>query len=157
MHLYLYVRGKFEQVELWKSLVQGYYFKWRRFNNKTKEEEIKLVQMALRPSVLGACELVFPKEALPAVCAFLGIRGNESYGFGKIGRKTRHAFLRKIFGAKKIPKKILKEAEKIPSALFTEEYEIGVANCQIPGAALHPIGIKEDEIGVMGDYTQEML
>ena len=157
MHLYFFVRGKFEQIELWKSHAQSTYWKWRRINNKTGKEETKIVQGALRPSVLGAYEYIFPKEALAEVCSFFGIRANENYGFGKFGLYTRHFALRKIFGCKKIPKAILKKAEEIPESFTTEEFERGSANCIIPGVALHVIGIKEDEEGVIGDYTQEKL
>lgn len=157
MHLYLYPRGKFEQIELWKTHAQSSYWKFRRTNNKTEKEEIILVQGALRPSVLGAMEFVFPKEALAEVCSFFGIKKNESYGFNKIGLYTRHFSMRRIFGCKKIPKKILKEAEQIPDSFSTEEFERASANCIIPGIGLHVIGIKDDVMGVMGDYTQEML
>lgn len=159
MHLYIFVRGKFEQVELWKSLVQSAFWKWRRINQKTDKEEITLVQGALRPSVFGAYEYVFPKEALAEVCSFLGITANESYGFGKIGLYGRHLALRKIFGAKKIPKKILEEAKTIPETFTMKEFERGVANCIIPGVAIHVIGIKKDVSRVMKgtDYYQEML
>jgi hypothetical protein len=159
MHLYLFVRGKFTQVEEWKAHAQTAYWKWRRINNKTGKEEMMLVQGALRPSVLGAYEYVFPKEALAEVCSFFGIRSNESYGFGKIGLETRHLFLRKIFGAKKIPKEILKEAEKIPPTFTTEEFERGCSNCIIPGVALHVIGIKDDDYRYFeeSDYTHEAL
>jgi len=157
MHLYLYPRGKFEQVELWKVHAQAAYWKFRRINNKTNKEETILVQGALRPSVLGAYEYIFPKEALAEVCSFFGIKENKQYGFGKIGLNTRHFAMRKIFGVKKIPKKILKEAEKIPSSFSTEEFERASANCIIPGVSLHVIGIKKDKMGKMGDYTQELL
>jgi len=157
MHLYLYVRGKFEQVELWKAHAQSAYWKFRKLNNKTKEIETILVQGNLRPSVLGAYEYVFPKEALAEVCSFFGIDKNPPYGFGTIGLHSRHFCLRKIFGAKKIPKKVLEEAKKIPPSFSTEEFERGGANCIIPGIGVHCIGIKDDKIGEMGDYTQEML
>ena len=153
----LYVRGKFEQVEVWKAHAQASYWKFRRINNKTGKEEIILVQGALRPSVLGAMEFVFPKEALAEVCSFFGITRNKSYGFGRLGLSIRHAGLRKIFGCKKIPNKILKEAKEIPPTFSTEEFERGCSNCIIPGVSLHVIGIKEDVMGEMGDYTQEML
>lgn len=146
MHLYFYIRGKFEQVELWKAHAQSAYWKWRRINNKTGKEEITMVQGGLRPSVLGAYEYVFPKEALAEVCSFFGIKSNKSYGFGTIGLNTRHFSLRKIFGCKKIPIKILKEAEKIPPTFTTEEFERCGNNCIIPGIAFHPIGIKEDKM-----------
>lgn len=157
MHLYLFARGKFEQVELWKAHAQASYWKWRRFNVKTEKEEISLVQGALRPSVLGAYEFVFPKEALAEVCAFFGITKNENYGFGKIGLHTRHFALRKIFGAKKIPKKILEKAATIPNCFNTEEFERGAGNCIIPGVGIHVIGIKEDKYALMGDYMQEWI
>jgi hypothetical protein len=157
MHLYLYARGKFEQVELWKCHAQVAYWKFRRINNKTKKEETILVQGALRPSVFGAFEYIFPKEALAEVCSFFGISKNEQYGFGTIGLHTRHFALRKIFGAKKIPEKILKKSKIISPTFTTEEFERGVSNCIIPGVSLHVIGIKEDGIGIIGDYTQELL
>lgn len=145
MHLYLFVRGKFEQVELWKSHAQAAYWKWRRIDLKTGKEEMKLLQGALRPSVLGAYEYIFPEESLAEVCAFFGITTNESYGFDKIGLYTRHFCMRKIFGCKKIPQDILKKAATLPDNFTTEEFERGVASCKIPGVAIHVIGIKEDE------------
>jgi hypothetical protein len=145
MHLYLFARGKFEQVEQWKAHAQCAYWKFRRINLKTKKQETIIVQGALRPSVLGTYEYVFPEESLAEVCAFFGITKNESYGFNKIGLYTRHFCLRKIFGCKKIPKKILEKAKKIPSTFTTAEFERGCSNCIIPGVSLHAIGIKEDE------------
>ena len=157
MHLYLFVRGKFTQVEEWKAHAQTAYWKWRRINNKTGKEEMMLVQGALRPSVLGAYEYVFPKEALAEVCTFFGITANTQYGFKRFGLNTRHFALRKIFGCKKIPQDILDKASKIPSTFSSVEFERGVSNCIIPGVVLHVIGIKDDKIGVMGDYTQELI
>jgi hypothetical protein len=157
MHLYLFVRGKFEQVELWKSHAQASYWKFRRINNTTKQEETILVQGGLRPSIFGAYEFIFPKEALAEVCSFFGIFTNESYGFGKLGLYSRHFCLRKIFGAKKIPKDILKRAKEIPDSFTTAEFERGASNCIIPGVALHVIGIKDDVIGEMAGYTYELL
>jgi hypothetical protein len=159
MHLYFFVRGKFEQIELWKCHAQTAYWKWRRLNNKTGKEELTLVQGALRPSILGAYEYVFPREALPEVCSFFGIKSNISYGFGKIGLETRHFALRKIFGCKKIPESILKKSLKIPDSFTTNEFEHGVSNCKIPGVALHVIGIKEDKYQNFKEwgYTQEAL
>jgi hypothetical protein len=159
MHLYFFVRGKFTQVEEWKCHAQTAYWKWRRINNKTGKEEVILVQGALRPSVLGAYEYVFPKEALAEVCSFFGIKSNASYGFGKIGLETRHFVLRRIFGAKKIPTKILKEAEKIPPTFTTAEFERGCSNCIIDGVGVHVIGIKEDDYRLFknSNYIQEAL
>lgn len=157
MHLYLFVRGKFEQVEQWKCHAQAAYWKFRRKDKNTGEDKTTLLQGALRPSVLGAYEYVFPKEALAEVCSFFGITKNQQYGFGKLGLYTRHFSLRKIFGCKKIPKKILKEAAEIPHFFLTEEFERGVSNCKIPGVAVHVIGIKEDKMGEIGDFYQELV
>lgn len=144
MHLYFFVRGKFEQVEQWKSHAQSAYWKWRRINLETNKEETILVQGALRPSVLGAYEYVFPEESLAEVCAFFGITTNELYGFNKIGLYTRHFCLRKIFGCKRIPKKILEKAKALPPTFSTEQFERGCSSCIIPGVPLHVIGIKKD-------------
>lgn len=157
MHLYLYVRGKFEQLELWKCHAQTSYWKFRRMNNKTGKEETIMVQGALRPSILGAYEFVFPKEALAEVCSFFGIMRNTQYGFGRLGLTMRHFAMRKVFGCKKIPEKILKAAEKIPPTFTTAEFERGASDCKIPGVAVHVIGIKEDRMDDLGDYHQEML
>jgi hypothetical protein len=157
MHLYLFARGKFEQVEQWKAHAQAAYWKWRRINQETGKEETTLVQGALRPSVFGAYEYVFPKEALAEVCSFFGIESNLSYGFGNLGLKSRHFGLRKAFGCKKIPNKILEEAKLIPDSFSTAEFERGVSNCKIPGVAIHVIGIKEDKFDIMGNYFQEFL
>jgi len=157
MHLYLYARGKFEQVELWKTHVQAAYWKLRKINNKTNKEEVVIVQGALRQSVLGAFEYVFPKEALAEVCSFFGIYKNESYGFKGLGLYSRHSVMRKIFGCRKIPNKILKEAVKIPPTFTTEEFERGVSNCILPGVAIHVIGIKKDKMGEIAGYTHELL
>lgn len=158
MHLYLFARGKFEQVEVWKSMVQAAFWKWRRINQKTGEEEISLVQGALRQSVLGAYEYVFPNEALPEVCNFLGITKNNSYGFGGLGLTARHSVLRKMFGARKIPASVFKKAAKIPTSFTTQEFERGCNDCKIPGVAIHLIGIKNDKFSVIRDaFWQEML
>ena len=141
MHLYLFVRGKFEQIELWKSHAQAAYWKLRRINNETGKEEIILVQGALRPSILGAYEYIFPKESLAEVCSFFGITCNVrdvySFGLGGFPAYARHLALRKIFGCRKIPKDILKKSKTIPASFSTEEFERGISNCVIPGVAVH--------------------
>ncbi len=159
MHLYFFLRGKFEFIELWKCHAQCAYWKWRRINNKTGKEEVTLVQGALRPSVFGSYEYIFPKEALAEVLSFFGTTEDidPKFQFTFIGSKARYFLMRKIFHCKKIPKEILKKAKKIPSSFTTEEFERGVANCVIPGAGPHIIGIKEDTTIIMGDYTQEGL
>lgn len=159
MHLYLFARGKFEQVEQWKAHAQAAYWKWRRINKETGKEETTLVQGALRPSVFGAYEYVFPREALAEVCSFFGITKNTSYGFKKLGLNARHFGLRKMFGCKKIPKNILEKAQLIPDSFSTEEFERAVANCKIPGVSIHVIGIKEDDYRLFENigYYQEAL
>lgn len=162
MHLYLFVRGKFEQVEHWKSHAQAAYWKWRR--TKDGKEEISLVQGALRPSVFGAYEYIFPKEALAEVCSFFGIfpPKTKNAKYSSFSPKAfdflRMATIRKMFACKKIPDSILKKADKIPPTFSTEEFERGVGNCVIPGVAVHAIGIKEDEFKVFpSGHYQEAL
>lgn len=163
MHLYLYARGKWEQVRLWESHAQSAYWKLRRINLTTNKEEIILVQGALRTSVLGAYEYVFPKEALAEVCSYFGIteqsafRDCTAFGFGNLPGYTRHFCMRQIFGCRKIPKDILKKADKIPDSFSTEEFERAGTNCKIPGVAIHTIGIKDDKMGDMAGYHYELL
>ena len=158
MHLYFFVRGKFEQVELWKAHAQCAYWKWKRTNQKTGKEETSLIQGALRPSVFGAYEYIFPEQALTEVCSFFGITGEENNGtFSKIGLSLRHLVVRKMFACKKIPKKILKESLKIPQNTLLNNRERGVANCIINGVAINHIGIKKDEKRVIYGYFQELL
>ena len=127
-------------------------------NLETGKEEIHLVQGALRPSILGAYEYVFPEDCLPEVLSIFGITKNESYGFKKIGLKARHFGLRKLFGAKKIPKKYLEEAKKINPEVFISNSHRGLGHCIIPGVAIHVIGIKKDRIGEhVSGYYQELL
>lgn len=161
MHLYLFVRGKFEQVEVWKCHAQAAYWKLRRKNLETGKEEIILVQGALRPSVLGAYEYIFPKEALAEVCSFFGItyeyRDGQALTFGNLGASSRHSILRTIFACEKIPKTILEKAKKIPPSFSTTEFERGCSNCIINGVAVHPIGIRKDRQGEMAGYEYELL
>ena len=155
MHLYLFVRGVQHRVDLWKTLAQGQYFKWRRKNLETGEEEITLVQGALRPTVFGAYEYIFPKEALPTVLAILGKTEPES----KIKNKFRISLLTKIFGCKAITKKTYNEAKEIPPSMGISESERGLGALTLDGVAIHVIGTKEDEFKEMPQwgYYQELL
>jgi len=157
MHLFLYARGVFSQVELWKCHAQVAYWKFRRMNKETGKEETILVQGALRPSVLGAYEYIFPEESLAEVCSFFGIVNNEQYGFRRLGLNLRHIAMRKIFGCKKIPKKILNKAKEMPSTFTTKEFERGGSNCIVPGVAVHVIGVRKDKKYQIGKYFQEAL
>ena len=160
MHLYLFLRGKVEQVHLWESHVQAQYFKFRRINLKTKEPDMKLVQLGLRHSVLGAYELVFPKEALTEVLAMLGAESIQpAYDIGL--NSMRLVFLRAIFGAEMIRKKTWKEAAEIArtrKSITINNSERGLSDCIIPGTAVHVIGVKRDAEGsVDNQYSHELL
>ena len=166
MHFYFYLRGISHQVELFKILVQGYFFKWKRKNLSTGETEFTLVQGALRESVLGAYEYIFPEDALAdMLCTFAltdeKMIGN-TYTFKNAAKLT---FLRRIFGAYKIPKKAFEEAKKIPASILLNDSWRGLSNLSlVHGVAVHPIGLKKDNFGEMIDpgrdnikFFQELL
>jgi len=158
------MRGINNQIEILKTMMQGYYWKWKRINLDTNQEEIILVQGALRPSVLGAWEYIFPEECLAEVLCVFGIKGGQY----KAGREKiealQLAFLRKIFGAEKIKKEIYEEAAKIPQSIIINGTWRGLSHCIIPGTAVHCIGIKKDDrrdfdftANGLGRYHQEAL
>ena len=162
MHLDLFLRGKVEFVNLWESHVQAQYFKFRRINLETLKEENKIVQLGLRKGIFGSYELVFPKEALAEVLAMLGAyNATCSYTkpnslYYKIGREI----IRKIFGDKKIPKKIWKEVETLRSktSMIIDGRERAMSDCRTPGTTVHVIGIKEDSFGTIDNlYYHELL
>lgn len=157
MHLDLFVRGKKEMVDLWEAHVQAQYFRFRRINLKTGKEESILVQMGLRRGIFGSYELVFPREALVEVLAMLGIKKRVSYAHLN-GAGLKHFVMRKMWSDKPIPKKILEQANKTKSSMYFNDRERGLANCEVPGTAIHVIGIKEDKFGsVDGIYSHELL
>lgn len=139
--------------EAWKVQAQVQFWEWKRRNLKTNKIETIIVQGSLRPSVLGTWEYVFPEECLPNVLAVFGlIEDNE-------GRTLEKIVLRKMIGAKKIPKKVYEEAKKINPSILIPKQKRGVSSCIIPGVLLHVIGIKKDirmESKQFG-YEQEML
>ena len=159
MHLRFYLRGINTQCELWKILAQGIFLKWKRIDVKTKREVEVLYQMALRPSVLGTWELVFPEECLPTVLAMLKYTGEEM----SLKNKMRTAVLRKLCGTKKIPKKAIEEAKKIPESMTIKGDWRGVSHLVVNGACVHIIGIERDGRGELFDkvsgetYLQEYL
>jgi len=157
MHLFFFIRGINNQVELFKTIAQNHFWKWRRTNILKNKEEIILIQGGLRPSVFGAYEYIFPKEALPEVLAIFGITSNESYGFKKITLKARHYIMRKVFNCKPIPKKILDQVKNIPESIVLDNSERGLSHNKIIGVAVHVIGIKEDVFGQIKGYMQEFL
>ncbi len=143
MHLIFFVRGIYDRVELFKSLAQGQFWKWRRINKKTMEEETVLVQGAFRPSVLGAWEYIFPKEALTEVLAIFGIH-QDIGAIPTFMNKVKLTAVRKLFGADKITKEMLEESSKIETSVQLGNSERGLSTLRIHGVAIHPIGLKDD-------------
>lgn len=161
MHLQIILRGINDRVELWKILAQNNFFKFKR--TEDGEEKTILFQMALRPSVLGTWELIFPETALPTVLSMLGLIDEKKGIYGNISMKgTRMAVLRKCCGVKKIPKKTFEEAAKIPHSIELQQSERGLSSLILPGVAIHQIGIRKDKYGELTDeagrkYFQELL
>ena len=164
MHLQFILRGLPEQVNLWRCLAQGQFFKWRRINKETMKEEIILVQGGLRESVLGTWEYIFPETALPSVLSIMGL---GEAGLGVSEKRYRAGFklgiLRKLIGLKKIPKKMFEEAKKIPPSIVFDGSERGLSDLNGAKVSVHIIGIKKDVYGDMYDpinkttHIQEML
>lgn len=153
MHLVFFIRGVYNQVEIFKTLAQSQFWKWRRRNLEKKgREETILVQGAFRPSMLGSYEYIFPQESLAEVLSILGI-GNDVLAEHGFMPKARLAVLRKVLGVKKIPQDILDKAKKIPPTIMINNSERGLHHLQIPGVTVHFIGIKED-ITKDADFTK---
>lgn len=164
MHLVFFIRGIYNQVEVLKTQLQSICWKWKRINLDTGLEEAILVQGALRPSVLGAWEYIFPEECLAEVLAVLGKTTEKYTAADRYKDIFRLAFLRKIFSVKKIPKEIYEKAKEIPQSVIIDNCWRGLSHCIIPGTAVHIIGIKEDErrdfdftAQGQGRYNQEAL
>lgn len=154
MHIYFYARGIKHQLDIFETLAQSQFFKWKRINLKTGEEEFIIVQGALRKSVLGAYEYIFPEEALPEVLAIFGFHDGIN-----LLDKTRLFALRQLFGASSISKEIWEKAKTIPTTLTINGSERALSDVKVGGVSLHLIGIKKDvrrdfeEFG----YNQEAL
>ena len=166
MHLYFFLRGVYHQLEIMKTLLQGQFFCWKRKvlrKMKIEGKEFKkgdiivsAVQGALRPTLFGAYEYVFPREALPDVLSILGIADNAG-DFQK--KKFRVFCLRKVFGCRKIPDKIFKQAQKINPIMIINGSNRALSTCVTGGVATHFIGIKDDKYQKWHDigFEQEML
>jgi len=117
---------------------------------------VSAVQGALRPTLFGAYEYVFPREALPDVLAILGII-DRTDAFQRKG--FRVACLRKVFECKKIPDEIFKQAQKINPIMIINGSNRALSTCVVGGVATHIIGIKEDKHKKWKDigFEQEML
>lgn len=150
MHLQIMLRGINTQVELWKILAQGQFLKWVRKDVETGEDVEVLFQMALRPSVIGTWELIFPEECLGTVLSMLGLTDEKKGIYGNVSMKgARMATLRAICGVSKIPKKAFKEAEKIPNSIVLSNSHRGLSSLVVNGVAVHPIGIRKDNFREM--------
>jgi len=157
MHLVFYLRGINSEVEKWKVLAQGVYWKWIRTNIKTGKKEEVLVQGSLRPSIMGTWEYIFPEECLAEVLAVMGLTSKKLIGIDyTIKNRVRLAGLRKLLGLKKIPLSAIKEAETIPPSLTIKHSWRGLSHLKI-FASIHPIGIKKDRRDIAFGYEQEML
>jgi hypothetical protein len=150
------VRGISHQVEVWKTLAQSHFWRWKRLNLETGEDEEILVQGALRPSLFGSYEYIFPEECLSEVLAVFGIT-KEDYIFKSFSRKISRVAIRKALGCKPIPLKNFKEAEKMPESLLISNSMRGLSHNKIPGVAIHAIGIKTDKRDKLFNFYQEYL
>jgi len=158
MQLFFYIRGTVQYCETFKVLAQAQFWQWKRIDTKTGKERMILVQGGLRPSVLGCYEYVFPEDCLPTVLAIMGVTSSGDIGVSREIRKYKFklAVLRKIIGCKKIPKKIFKEAAKIPVSVVLSDSKRGLSHLKNL-VSVHVIGIKKDEEGLMNEYHQELL
>jgi hypothetical protein len=146
MELVFIARGVNHQFDIWKTFMQTQRFLWKREQiiDGKKVDASTMFVGALRPIQLY--EYVFPKEALPNVLGMMGIKQNlKDY----TGMDTALSMLRKMMKLKKIPKDI-------------EPISDGFNYVFSGGVAIHPIGLKEDEVkewdfGDKGKYYQEGL
>jgi hypothetical protein len=150
MHLYLYPRGIFDRVELWKSMMQAHFWQWTRKNLKTGLDEKILVQGALRPTIWGAYEYIFPADCLAEVLAVIGASEQHSW---------KMPLMRPFFNVKKIPKEVWEEAKKLNVSVLVNGTKRGLSHTKIEGVATEIIGIKEDHEADWADFGvhQEML
>lgn len=127
-HIFMITRGINQNVELWKKFMETQMYPWKRYNSETGKEEISQVQGALRPIQLW--EYVVPKESVPEVVTVIkkGDMLNNYWGKGKI--KYLLPFIRKMLGAKPLPKDI----QPVPTNRYIFCEQMG---CEI-------IGVKED-------------
>jgi len=155
MHLYLYVRGLPQWVGIWEAFAQSQFYKWRRIDTRTGQEQLSLVQGALRKSVLGTYEYVFPKEALATVIAMMRVSGVGMSVEPTLKNKINLMTLRKMIGCKKIPKKIFKDAKEISTSIVINDNERGLSDFSGVPVSTHIIGIKNDKVGDMKDFDPE--
>lgn len=172
MHLIFLPRGVQHQIDIWKTMAQCQFWKWKRKNlnvcecgqprekhKKTKtckrfkmRTEFNFIQGALKPSVFGCWEYVFPEECLTEVLAVFGCPENYKPCF-------KIKALRQLFRAEKIPKKNIDEAQKVPPTIMVQGSNRGLANCRIDGVGMYFIGLIRDRRVKWKDvgYEQELL
>jgi len=166
MHLYFYIRGIKHWTDTWLTMAQGLFWKWKRKNLKTGKMEYFAIQGALRPSIWGAWEYVFPEEALPDVLAVFNITEDTTGGTKSAWiEKSKLTMLRKIFFAKKIPKEAFKKSKTSAKSIILKESQRALSHLGeeiVPGVAIHPIGIKYDLRGTIKgekgiEWEQELV
>jgi hypothetical protein len=135
------MRGVYHEQQLLKTFLQSQMFNWQTYDGITKKPKpIKMVQGALRPIELF--EYIFPKESLGEVLAMLNIKDSDG-NYGNVKGKAHMELMRKMLGARRIPK-----VEFNGISRFVPKRAV----------AIHPIGIKDDEMRIVDDRDyQEAL
>lgn len=159
MHIYLYPRGIFDRVELWKTLMQSHMWQWTRKalkddpakKLKAGEDFVTLVQGSLRPTIWGAYEYIIPEDCLAEALAVMGIIDEQ--------KSWKLPIMRKFFNCKAIPKHIWDEAKKIQTGWIVKTTKRGLTHCKIQGVGVEIVGIKEDHKAEWEVFNveQEML
>lgn len=141
-------------ADLWIATNQSHYWQWERKVVKCPDNFIMAgkpvkagdkvptcVQGALRPSILGTYEYIFPRECLPEVLALMSTETFEHHGNYKFG------LMRKALGCRKITEEEWKEAKAIsPSPLFISGTRRAFYQRMIvPAVAVEIIGVKDDK------------
>jgi len=159
MHLFFYIRGVPQFEAMFKSFMQSQFWKWDRINLETGKKETLLVQGALRSSVLGAYEYIFPEECLAEVLALFGLEEGRTGAEKSTANYLKLGILRKIFGAEKIPKEAFKQAKKIPTSILVKGSMRGLSAVMTEFVTIHTIGIRKDrrEKNKKLGYEQEMI
>jgi len=151
MHLILMTRGIQQSRDLWKKFMETQMFKFPQTplmpdglggfmkdkdGNFIRAEKPlpNLVQGALRPIELW--EYVFPDQSLQEVLAMQGLQNS----FPLRPEVNNYAWIvRKLMGAKPIPKDVLNDIKGKKS------WEITKKNVPMAGMAVYPLGIKLDQ------------
>jgi len=121
MHLYVLARGIKHDFDRMINDLQAQYLPYKSHPNYKKNKMV--VQLSVRPVQLF--ELVFPREELDTVQGMLWDNNLAMNTRDKMGT----AMVRKMLGAKKVPK----FDESIPRRLIYRH-----------NVACYPVGIKED-------------